>query len=100
MLKLAKFVGMGLLIIGKFTLLPIILFIYKNILRIKIKTRYFNIKDLNYLIFIKKYLPSIVIVVIIITVTTNNIFAQNYSSDEYANRTLLPTLLPANEEAG
>lgn len=48
--------------------------------------------------FIKKYLPGGIIVIIIVAVTTNNIFAQTYSSDEYANKTLLVSLLPANEE--
>ncbi len=90
--------GMGILVIGKFTVLPIILFIYKVTLRFKIKTKKINILHLNYIIFIKKYLPALVIIIIIISVSTNNIFAQNYSTEEYANRTLLSSLITSDEE--
>jgi len=84
--------------IGKYTLFPIILFVYKRLLFIKIKLKNLKIKELNYLIFVRKYLPGIIIVIIIIAVTTNNIFAQNYSTDEYANRTLLSTLITDEQE--
>ncbi len=84
--------------IGKFTVLPIVLLIYKSFLLFKIKAKNIDFQKLNYLNFIKKYLPGGIIVIIIIAVTTNNIFAQTYSSDEYANRTLLVSLLPPNEE--
>ena len=92
-------VGIGILVIGKFTILPIILFIYKITLRLKIKTKKINILHLNYVIFIKKYLPALVIIIIIISVSTNNIFAQNYSTEEYANRTLLSSLITSDEES-
>ncbi len=88
---------MSLLIIGKFTLFPIILFTYKRLLFIRLKIKNLRIKELNYLLFIKKYLPGAIIVIIVIAVTTNNIFAQSYSTDEYANRTLLSTLI-SNEQ--
>jgi len=97
-LNLAKLFGMGLLMIGKFTLFPIILFFYKKLLFIKIKIKTLKIKELNYLLFIKKYLPGSIIVIIIITVTTNNIFAQSYSTDEYANRTLLSALISSEQD--
>ncbi|MFA6307243.1 MAG: peptidoglycan DD-metalloendopeptidase family protein [Patescibacteria group bacterium] len=53
---------------------------------------------MNYIILIKKYLPSAIIIIIIIVVTTNNIFAQNYSADEYATRTLLSNIIPKSED--
>lgn len=88
----------GLGLIGKYTIFPIILFVYKNILRIKLKTKRFNLNRLDYLLFIKKYLPRISIIIIILVVTTNSIFAQEFSTDEYANRTLLSTLVTAEVE--
>jgi len=99
-LKLGAFIGLGLMIAGKYTILPIILVIYKNILKIRIKTKTLKFNNINYVLITRKYLPSAVIVIIIIAVTTNNIFAQNYSTDEYANRTLLANIVPANEEEG
>lgn len=95
-LILVKFIALIILTIGKFTLFPIILFTYKRLLFIRLKAKNIQIKELNYLVFIKKYLPGTVIVIIIVAVTTNNIFAQSYSTDEYANRTLLSALI-ANE---
>jgi murein DD-endopeptidase MepM/ murein hydrolase activator NlpD len=94
----AKIFGIGILLIGKFTIFPIILFSYKNILRIKIKSKNLNIKNLNYIIFLKKYLPRIGVATVLLTVATNGIVAQSYSADEYANRTLLSTLVQADEE--
>jgi len=94
----AKFFGISLLLIGKLTFFPIILFVYKNILRTKIKLKNINIRKLNYLIFIKKYLARIGVAVVLLTVTTNGLVAQSYSADEYANRTLLSTLVTSDEE--
>ncbi len=86
-----------LLTVGKFTILPIIVLIYKNIVLLKIKLKIFDFKKLNYLLFIKKYLPGITIAIIIVLASTNNIFAQNNSTDEYANRTLLSSLIKSDE---
>lgn len=98
---LVKLIGLGIFLVGKFILSPLVLFIYKNILRIKIKTKRLQIKNLNYTIFIRKYLPSIVIIIIIISSTTHNILAKNYSADEYANRTMLSAIASnANLEEG
>ena len=98
MLKLVKIIGVSLLLIGKYTVLPIILFVYKNILLLKIKIKNLRLKELNYLMFIKKYLSSAIIIIIFLAVTSNNIFAQSYSTDEYANRTLLSTLIVNEQE--
>lgn len=101
LLQLVKIIGLGLFMIIKFTLSPLVLFIYKNILRVKIKSKQTDIQEVNYSVFIRKYLPSIIIVIIIISATTHNIFAKNYSADEYANRTLLSSIVNnANMEAG
>ena len=97
-LTVVKIFGIGILLIGKFTIFPIILFTYKNILRIKIKIKNLNIKNLNYILFIKKYLPRISVAIILLTVATNGIVAQSYGADEYANRTLLSTLVTTDED--
>jgi LysM repeat protein len=89
--------GISLLWLGKYTILPSILIIYKNVLKSKIKLKNINLGNINYILLVKKYLPSAIIVIIIISVTTNNIFAQNYSVDEYANRTLLSNIVPTSE---
>jgi len=89
---------MSLLWLGKYTVFPSILFVYKYILKFKIKLKNLNFKNINYIILIRKYLPSAIIVIIIISVTTNNIFAQNYSTDEYANRTLLSSIIKPSAE--
>lgn len=86
-----------LLTIGKFTILPIVVLIYKNIVLIKIKLKILDFRKLNYLLFIKKYLPGITIAIIIFVASTNNIFAQNGNADEYANYTLLSSLVKSNE---
>lgn len=71
--------------------------IYKYILRIKIKIKYLDLFKLNYLIFIKKYLPGLLIVSIIIITSTHNILAKNYTTEEYANQTLLSNLITNQE---
>lgn len=96
-LKLASLLGMSIMWLGKYTVLPLILFVYKNILKIRTRLKNFKIDNINYILIIRKYLPSLVIVIIIISVTTNNIFAQNYSTDEYATRTLLSNIIPSTE---
>jgi len=96
--KIAALIGTGILVISKFTFLRIILFIYRNILGLLRKIKNINFKKLNYLIFIKKYLPRIAVLILLITATTNNIFASTYNTDEYANRTLLSTLITSDEE--
>ena len=98
MLTVAKIFGIGILLIGKFTIFPIILFAYKNALRIKIKTKNLNVRNINYVIFIKKYLPRISVAIILLTVATNGMVAQSYSADEYANRTLLSALVTTDED--
>jgi len=85
-------------VVGKFTLLPTILFVYRNFLKIKLKLKNFKLSQLNYIIFIRKYVPSALIVIIITVVSTHNILAQGYNSDEYANRTLLSSLISRQEE--
>lgn len=101
LLKLVKLISWGIFFIIKIILSPIVLFIYKNILRIKIKSKHTDIQNINYSIFIRKYLPSIIIIIIIISATTHNILAKNYSADEYANRTLLSTIVNStNMEEG
>lgn len=97
-LKLGAFFGLSLLWLGKYTFLPAILLVYRNILKIKIKSKNIKFDNINYIILVKKYLPSAIIVIIILSVTTNNIFAQNYSTDEYANRTLLSNIVPTSED--
>lgn len=97
-LQTIKTMGIGLLLIGKYTILPFIVFGYKNVLRFKIKVKNFDFKKINYLVFIKKYLPKIGFSIILLTVATNTLLAQTYSTDEYANRTLLSTLVSSDEE--
>lgn len=94
---LFKILGISILVIGKYTAWPFILFGYKNILIIKIKLKKLEFKNKHYLIFIQKYLPGLLIVFIIVAVTTNNIFAQSYSAEEYRNRTLLSSLVASDE---
>jgi murein DD-endopeptidase MepM/ murein hydrolase activator NlpD len=98
LLQTVKTMGFGLLLIGRYTIFPFILFSYRNGLRFKIKFKNFNWQKINYLIFIKKYLPGLGVILILLIVTTNNILAQGYSADEYANRTLLSTLVNSDEE--
>ncbi|MBT4850367.1 peptidoglycan DD-metalloendopeptidase family protein [Candidatus Parcubacteria bacterium] len=93
-----RFLGWILLNIGKFTIFPFILFGYKTLLLSKIKIKNSNIKNINYLYFIKRYLPRIGVAIVLIAVTTNTIFAQGYNTDEYASRTLLSSLVTADEE--
>jgi len=73
------------------------LFIYKNSLSIKRKINKLNIDKLNYIVFVKKYLPRLTIGIILLSVTTNSIFASTYNTDEYAKHSLLPTIIPSNE---
>ncbi len=86
---LFKFVSLIL----KIFFLPFVLLIYKNIVLLKIKFKNRQLKDTALILFIKKYLAGTVISLIIVGTTTSNIFAQNYSTDEYAQRTLLSTLV-------
>lgn len=95
--KLGSLLAVSMVWLGKYTVLPLILFVYKNILKFRIKSKNFKIANINYIIIIRKYLPSLIIIIIIISVTTNNIFAQNYSTDEYATRTLLVNIIPSTE---
>jgi len=95
---LGKYLNLFFISISRFTVLPIILIFYKTFLRFKIKIKHLNFKKLNYLIFFKKYLPGAVIVIIIISVTSNNILAKSYDSEEYANRTLLSNLVKNSYE--
>ncbi len=78
--------------------LPLVLFFYKNIVLLKIKLKNRKIKHTAIILFIKKYLAGTIIVIIIVGTTTSNIFAQNYSTDEYAQKTLLSALIK-NDEA-
>jgi LysM repeat protein len=84
--------------IGKLFFWPIILPLYR--LTLKIKNKYKNLSNnkINYLPFIKKYLPRITILLIIFAVSANNIFAQTFGVDEYANNSLLPSLITPSEE--
>lgn len=77
----------------KIIFLPFILLIYKNIVLLKIKFKNYHFKDGVIIVFIKKYLAGAVISLIIVGTTTSNIFAQNYSTNEYAQRTLLSTFV-------
>jgi murein DD-endopeptidase MepM/ murein hydrolase activator NlpD len=86
-----------LFIIAKFTLLPIVLLIYKNIVLIKIKLKGFNLRNANYINFFKRILPGVVVALIFIGTTTQNIFAKDYNTEEYANHTLLSSLIRADE---
>lgn len=86
-----------LFLIFKILLLPPILLLYKNIILLKIKLKNFKFKHAGLIIFIKKYLTGVVVSLIIIGTTTSNIFAQNLSTDEYAQRTLLSTIIRSDE---
>jgi murein DD-endopeptidase MepM/ murein hydrolase activator NlpD len=77
----------------KILFLPFILLIYKNVVLLKIKLKNRRIKDTALLLFIKKYLAGTIVSLIIIGTSTSNIFAQNYSTDEYAQKTLLSTIV-------
>lgn len=77
----------------KILFLPFVLLIYKNVVLLKIKLKNRRIKDTALLLFIKKYLAGTIVVLIIIGTSTSNIFAQNYSTDEYAQKTLLSTIV-------
>lgn len=77
----------------KILFLPFVLLIYKNVVLLKIKLKNKRIKDTALLLFIKKYLAGTIVVLIIIGTSTSNIFAQNYSTDEYAQKTLLSTIV-------
>ena len=98
LLYLAGGFGTILKTTAKFFVWPIILPVYRLILRLK--THYKNLpqKRIPYLYFIKKYLPRLTIFIIIIVVSTNNIFAKTYSVDEYANKSLLSGLITPTEE--
>ncbi|PWB38605.1 MAG: hypothetical protein C3F02_02735 [Parcubacteria group bacterium] len=83
---------------GKVTILPIILFLYKNILLTKIRLKNFDWLKLRYLTFFKKYLPGLIIIMIITIATSHNILAKNYTAEEYVNRTLLPAMIQSSDE--
>ena len=82
---------------GKFFILPIILPIYRLVLRGKSYWRRLDIKQIPYLIFIKKYLPRLTIFLIVITITSHNILAQTYGGDDYTNNNLLSALITPTE---
>jgi LysM repeat protein len=73
------------------------LLIYKNIVLNKIKFKGFNFRNANYLKFFKKVFPGIVVALIFIGTTTQSIFAKNYNTEDYANYTLLSSLVKADE---
>ena len=81
----------------KVLFLPLFLFVYKNIVLIKIKIKNHQLKSQGIILFIKKYLAGAVISLIIVGTTASNIFAQSFNTDEYAQRTLLSTLGKNNE---
>lgn len=95
------FIGLyGLIIsMGRYTILPLLLLFYKNWLLLKIKLKTFNFFKIQYLGFLKKYLPASIIIIIIIINTTHNIVAQRLSADEYVNRTLLPLVITSNDQS-
>ena len=81
-------------------LIPLILPLYKLYLKGKRIIKNIIIKPTIYLKFIKKYLTSATIIIIIISVSTHNIFAQTYSTDEYAAQSLLSNLVTTEYEHG
>ena len=85
-------------LLGRFTVWPLILFNYKIFLRLKIKIKHWDLKNTPLSSFFKKYLPGSLIVLIIILVSSNNILAQSYNAEEYANKTLLSNLLNNQQE--
>jgi murein DD-endopeptidase MepM/ murein hydrolase activator NlpD len=91
---------LGIIIIkpAKFFFWPIVLPIYRMFL--KSKSHYKNLlrNKINYLPFIKKYLPGLTIVIIIFVVSANSIFAKTYDVDEYASKSLLPSLITRSDE--
>lgn len=95
--KFRRFVGKILLGISKFTIFPILLVIYRVFLFIKIRVKNLRHKQINYIGFIKKYLPRLGIALILLSVATNNLLAHHYTTDEYVNRTLLPTVVNNDE---
>lgn len=92
-----KPLGKLIAIIFKILLLPPILLVYKNIVLLKIKFKNFQFKHTALINFTRKYLAGIVVSIIIVGTTTSNIFAQNLSTDEYAQRTLLSTIIKSDE---
>ncbi|MDD5749996.1 MAG: peptidoglycan DD-metalloendopeptidase family protein [Patescibacteria group bacterium] len=87
-----------MLIIGRFTIWPILLFNYKIFLRLKIKTKHWKEKNIAFAAFFKKYLPGSLIALILVIVTSNNILAQSYNIEEYANKTMLSALFSNQQE--
>lgn len=95
--KALRPLGKFLIILGKFIFLPIILLVYKNIVLSKIKFKGFNFRNANYLKFFKRVFPGLVVALIFISTTTQSIFAKNYNTEEYANYTLLSSIIKADE---
>lgn len=87
-------------IINKIILIPLILPIYKLYIRSRKIIKNIILKPTIYLRFIKKYLTYTTIIIIILIVSSNNIFAQTYSTDEYASKSLLSDLLTTEYEHG
>lgn len=92
------FFYLGLKFLAKIFILPILLPLYRLFTRAKTYYRHLNIKQIPYLIFIKKYLPRITIFIIIAITTSNNIFAQSYGLDEYVNKSLISALVKPDQD--
>jgi len=87
-------------VFNKIVLIPLILPLYKLYIRSRKILRNIILKPTIYLKFIRKYLTYTAVVIIIIIVSTNNIFAQTYSTDEYASKSLLSNLITTEYEHG
>ncbi len=93
LLWLGGFFYLGIKFLAKIFILPFLLPLYRLFTRIKTYYRRLNVKQIPYLIFIKKYLPRLTIFILIAVVTSNNIFAQSYGLDEYVNKSLISALV-------
>ncbi len=93
LLWFSGFFYLGLKFLAKIFILPILLPLYRLFTRAKTYYRRLNIKQIPYLIFIKKYLPRLTVFILILVVTSNNIFAQSYGLDEYVNKSLISALV-------
>src|SRR3989339_735065 len=89
---------LGLKFLTKIFILPILLPLYRLFTRTKTHYRRLNIRQIPYLIFIKKYLPRLTVFILVVVVTSNNIFAQSYGLDEYVNKSLISALVMPDQE--
>ena len=87
-----------LTIINTILIVPLILPFYKLYLKTKKVIKNIIFKPTIYLSFVKKYLSYVTIIIIITLVSTHNIFAQTYSTDEYASKSLLSNLITTEYE--